>query len=238
MAVNAVVSTSICNTSCFNLHSLDLLNNTMSVVSLKAGSHLFWAGDSADRLYMVRSGLVRITKMSDEGRSLTMQLHQAGDLFGQMSPFHEAVESFNAEVIRDSEIAILHQKDLETLLRTHNELAVDFFKWSGLMTRIAESKFRDLLLFGKQGALCSLLIRLHNSFGIPEGDHTRIGLKINNSEMADMIAVTRESVNRMLSELKKADILQEDKGNIVIKNIGSLRQICHCENCPEEICRI
>ena len=106
------------------------------------------------------------------------------------------------------------------------------------MHRMTETKFRDLMMYGKPGALCSLLIRLSNSYGVPKGDHTVINYKINHAEMADMIGATRESVNRMLSDMKKEDAVEFHNGQIVIKDLPYLRDICHCEDCPKEICRM
>jgi CRP/FNR family transcriptional regulator len=109
------------------------------------------------------------------------------------------VQSFSAEVTADCEIDVIQQKDLEVLLWQHGDLAVEFMKWMGLMHRMTESKFRDLMMYGTPDALCSLLIRLSNSYGVPKGEYTLINYKINNTEMADMIGATRESVNRMLN---------------------------------------
>ncbi|MNG24736.1 Anaerobic regulatory protein [compost metagenome] len=96
------------------------------------------------------------------------------------------------------------------------------------------------MMYGKQGAFCSLLIRLSNSYGIPsdEHEHVLIDYKINNSELADMIGSTRENVNRMLSDMRKEEVLELQNGYIVIKNADYLRNVCHCENCPAEICRM
>jgi CRP-like cAMP-binding protein len=222
----------------FSTDNYQKLQSIMYPISVEAGSHLFWEHDPADRLYFLKSGMVRITKMTDEGRAFTLYLHQAGDMFGQVDPFLDSVQSFNAEVTKDSEIGIIQQKDLEVLLWQHGDLAVEFMRWMGLMRRMTETKFRDLIMFGKPGALCSLLIRLSNSYGIPHGAETIIDLKINNSEMADMIGATRESVNRMLSDMKKENVVMNYNGCIVIKDIDYLRSICHCENCPKEICRM
>lgn len=85
---------------------------------------------------------------------------------------------------------------------------------------------------------CSLLIRLSNSYGVLDGPDTLIGLKINNTEMADIIGATRESVNRMLSDMKKEEVVSFRSGHIVIQDMDYLRNVCHCENCPKEICRM
>ena len=104
---------------------------------------------------------------------------------------------------------------------------------------MTQTKFRDLMMFGKPGALCSTLIRLHNTYGEPREDGgVPIGKKLTNTELADMTGATRESVNRMLSDLKNAGVVTNDNGYIVIEDLQYLKDLCHCENCPVDICRI
>lgn len=226
------------NTDCFSEENLLKLKEIMYDHKIAAGSYLFWEGDAADKLYFIKQGRVKITKSSDEGKSFILYMYGDGDLFGQLDPFHNSLHNFNAEVIEDSVIGIIQQKDLETLLWQHGDLAIEFMKWMGLMHRMTQTKFRDLMMFGKPGALCSTLIRLSNSYGAREGNRIHITKKLTNSELADMIGATRESVNRMLSEFKKMNVISMDNNNLVIENIDYLKTICQCENCPKDMCRI
>ncbi|WP_281883599.1 Crp/Fnr family transcriptional regulator [Paenibacillus sp. YYML68] len=225
--------------SLFSEDNLNRLKTIMYAKQVNAGSFLFWEGDAANQLYYVKKGSVKISKTTDAGTKVTLYMHHAGDLFGQITPFQQSMLSYDAEVMEDAEIGVIQQKDLEVLLWQHGELAVDFMKWMGMMHQMTQTKFRDLMLYGKTGALCSLLIRLSNSYGSPQGDHIVIEKKLTNSEMAEMIGATRESVNRMLSDLRKNDVIAVEKsGQITIQDFVYLRDICHCENCPLEICRV
>lgn len=222
----------------FSPENLEKLKSIMYTKFVKADSYLFWDGDPADYLYYVKKGRVKITKTTDNGNKITLYLHYAGDMFGQIDPFQQSFQTFNAEVIEDAEFGIIQQKDLETLLWQHRDLAIEFMKWMGMTHRMTQTKFRDLLLYGKTGALCSLLIRLSNSYGVHSKNGIKIDMKFTNSEMAEMIGATRESVNRMLSDIRKEDAIIIENGTIVIKDIHYLRNICRCENCPKEICRL
>jgi CRP-like cAMP-binding protein len=232
------VTTQVSNTECFSEGSLEKLAGIMYETKVAAGAYLFWEGDAADKLYFLKEGRVKITKSNDEGKGFILYLHNAGDLFGQVDPFHNSVHSFNAEVMEEAIIGVIQQKDLEVLLWQHGELAVEFMKWMGLMHRLTQTKFRDLMMFGKPGALCSTLIRLCNSYGETTAEGIVITKKLTNSELADMIGATRESVNRMLSDLRKQDIISIENNQIIVKKLDYLQDICHCENCPKDMCRI
>lgn len=222
----------------FSPDSFSKLSSIMNNKTVMSGSYLFWEGEAADHLYYVKKGRVKLTKTTDSGNKMTLYLHHAGDLFGQMDPFQTNTQTFNAEVIEDAEFGIIEQKDLELLLWQHKDLAIAFMKWMGVMHRMTQSKFRDLMLYGKTGALSSLLIRLCNSYGVRHGNMIRIDKKMNNSEMAEMIGATRESVNRLLNDMRKEDVISIEHGTIYVKDLAYLRQICKCENCPLEVCRV
>ncbi|MFD0698202.1 Crp/Fnr family transcriptional regulator [Paenibacillus sp. GCM10027628] len=226
------------NTECFSAESLSKLQQIMYKMKVAAGAHLFWEGDPADKLIFIKSGRIKITKSSDEGRQFILYMYQEGDMFGQVDPFRQSLQVFNAEVIEESMVGVILQKDLEVLLWQHGDLAVEFMKWMGLVHRMTQTKFRDLMMFGKHGALCSLIIRLTNSYGIQQEGQTVITKKLTNTELADMIGATRESVNRMLSELRKTNAIKFDNGNLIVMNLEYLRDICHCESCPKDVCRL
>ncbi len=222
----------------FSPENFEKLTGIMYKKSAEAGSVLYWEGDKADKLYFLIKGRVKVTKSSDDGRTFTLSLHQAGDLFGQLDPFQDSEHACSAEMTEDGEIGILQRKDLEVLLWQHGDLAIEFMRWMGLAHRITQTKMRDLMMFGKPGALCSLLIRLSNSCGIEKNGKIRLDIRMSNSEMADMIGATRESVNRMLNDMKKEGVIEMDGGSITILNLAYLRGVCQCESCPKEICRM
>ncbi|UNK20351.1 Crp/Fnr family transcriptional regulator [Paenibacillus sp. N3/727] len=227
------------NTSCFSEQNLNRLLVSMKDRVIPEGSHLFWEGDFSDKLYYIKRGRIKLTKSTDEGKELILYMYQAGDMVGQADPFFSTKHSFSAEVLEESEVGVIEHKDLEILICQHCDFAIDFMKWMGIHHRITQTKFRDLMMYGKPGALSSTLIRLGNTYGEIQPDNSiLINKKITHTDLSNMIGATRESVNRMLSDLRKKEVVEYLSGMIVIKNLGALQEICHCELCPHEICRI
>jgi CRP-like cAMP-binding protein len=225
----------------FTGENLDNLKGIMYPKKVKAGSYLFWEGDQTRKLYYIRSGRVKLSKSTKEGKDLILSIMQEGDLVGEIDGYGEALHSCSAEVIEDADIGVIQQKDLEILLYQHGDFAIQFMKWMSLKNSTLQTKLRDLLLFGKNGALASILIRMSNTFGVMCADGIRLDLKLSNTEMADLIGSTRESVNRMLSALKDEGTISMSKGQIIIHKLENLRRVCNCPSypvCPKEICRL
>lgn len=225
-------------TAHFTEEQFRLLANLMQDRLFLADTYLFWEGDIAEHLFYVKSGHVILSKSTDDGKEFTMHNYEAGDLIGTANPIEVSRYSYTARVLKDAEIGIINPRELEPLLLQHSDLSLAFMKWMGFHHRLLQTRLRDLMLFGKTGALSSTLIRLSNSYGESRGDHIYIRHKITHSEISSMIGATRESVNRMLRELRLNGAIDYESGHIIIKDIEQLRAQCQCEYCPTQLCRV
>ncbi|WP_078595287.1 Crp/Fnr family transcriptional regulator [Evansella clarkii] len=207
-------------------------------IKVKSGTFLFYEGDYPDHVYLVRSGKVRLSKMTAEGREFSVHLKQRDELVGEVGLFNEMAISVSAEVIEDAVLVRFDRHTLEALFRENGEIAVAFMKWFARHTQSTQAKFRDLILCGKTGAFYSTLIRFSNSYGIQNDDGILINVQLTNQDIANYIGTTRESVNRMINDLKKTNIVSMREGHILLHDIQFLKDYLHCGDCPVEICTI
>jgi CRP/FNR family transcriptional regulator, cyclic AMP receptor protein len=226
------------NTVTFSEESFLKLKGIMYEHFIQKGSRVFLEGDPADKIYYLKSGAVRLKKVTNDGKDLSLYYYREGDLFGEFDQTSNKVCTFSAETTTDCTIGVIQQQDLEILMWQHGDLALDFMKWMGYMQRFTQLKLRDLMFYGKNGALASTLIRMSNTYGIQNGNTIHIVERFTNSEIASIIGATRETVNRMLAQLKKSKIISYDDGTITILDLEALKKICHCEECPAHICRL
>jgi len=226
------------NSTAFSSESLKKLQQIMYVQYWEANVNVFREGDASNSLYFVQSGKVKLTKLSEEGKDYIMSLFHAGDFFGQLDPSSVSIHPFSATTLEKCTIGVLQRGDLEVLLWQHGDLAIDYMNWMAFMHRLTQTKFRDLMMLGKPGALCSTLIRLSNTYGIKDENGIQIRMKLTNAELAHHIGCARESVNRMLGELKRAGAVQMNDGMITITDLPYLQSVCKCEMCSPELCRM
>jgi len=240
MSTTSLAQTTILthNSSFFTEESLSLLKQIMYPLQVNDQACLFREGDNSNKLYFIYSGRVKLTKLTDYGKEYIFSLYHSGDFFGQIDPLSDSTHTFSAFASEDCQIGVIQKTDLEVLLWQQGQLAIEFVRLMGYMHRITQTKVRDFTMFGKTGALSSLLIRLANSYGTLKNDGILITLKLTNAELSDFIGAARESVNRMLSEWKRLGLLSIHDGYITITDLKALQSICKCENCPVDICRV
>jgi len=217
----------------------ELLKNSSRKVRLSKGAFLFQEGQEAKEMYILLAGKVQISKMNAEGKELTLRLCTHNDIVGELTLFTvDPRYLFNAKIVESGEAAAINLEDLERVLFNNSKLAYEYMKWMNDHIRKTITKFRDLVLNGKKGALYSTLIRLCNSYGVLRPEGIYIDVSLTNQELANYCGTARESVSRMLGELRDEGVISVERKKIIVHNLSFLKTEIDCENCPIEYCNI
>lgn len=217
----------------------ELFESIYHLRSVKKGQFLFQEQEPAHELFLVKEGKVQVSKITSDGRELTLRLCSVGEIVGELSLYSNTNHhTQNAKVVEDGVVAVIYKEELESILAEQPALSSEFMKWLLLHYRKTNARFKDVIAHGKKGALYSTLIRLSNSYGMKRDDGILITHTFTNQELANFCGSSREVINRMLSDLKKNDTISMYEGKILIKNIESLRDEIGCEYCDTDICNI
>ena len=69
-------------------------------------------------------------------------------------------------------------------------------------------------------------------------DGIELNLHLTNQELANFCGTSREVINRMLSDLRKEEVISVDKGKITIHDLNYLKTEINCEDCPKDLCKM
>lgn len=217
----------------------ELLKFTEKKIKITKGDYLFQEGMTGEGIYIILSGKVQISKITSDGQELMFRICDKNDIVGETILFsYSPKHLLTAKILEDGEVALIRNDILENELFKNSALAFDFMKWMSDQYRKTQTKFRDLILHGKKGALYSTLIRMTNSYGVNKEDGILIDLPITNQDLGNFCGTSRESVNRALSELKKEGVISYSKGKITIHDLTFLKDAICCEDCPAIYCTI
>ncbi|AMA63436.1 Crp/Fnr family transcriptional regulator [Kurthia gibsonii] len=202
--------------------------------------HICTTGEAATHLYFVEKGRIAITKESVGGKELTLCIATKNDCIGESILFIPLITyPLSAKVLDCCTVFAISKEQLEHELSENLAALRECLTWIQIQRMREQTKLRDLLLYGKKGALSSTLIRLANSYGEKKTDKSiQISEKFTHSELASLCATSREVVNRLLQEFKKEKVISEENGYLTIHRLDYLQQFCECEQCVEFLCRI
>lgn len=217
----------------------ELLQIADRTIQVEKGTYLFREGQDAGELYLIISGKVQISKITSDGRELSLRICSENDICGELTLFTSSPKYLlSALILEDSKIACINKDTIEEKIFQNSALAFEFIKWMSDHFRKTQMKFRDLVLYGKKGALYSTLIRMTNSYGIEKKGGILIDLPLTNQELGNFCGTTRESTNHLLNELKREGIISIEKKKITIHDLQYLKNEIGCENCPAVYCSI
>lgn len=193
---------------------------------LAAGAFVYLKGDTAQSLYLLRSGLVKISVVWRDGREFILRLARPGELFGEASlsaPDHRE----HARALEPSEIVEIPAADLVTQVARDQDAAAALLKEFALGILEARRTAEGLAFAGTMERLCLVLVRLVNELGRPEGPATTISHYIRQEDIARMTGARREVVSGLLNRLRdKAVIGYSRKGTLNVDR-GALDRYVH-----------
>ncbi|MBX6323127.1 MAG: Crp/Fnr family transcriptional regulator [Rhodospirillaceae bacterium] len=197
------------------------------VLRVPKGALLFQQGDEGDSLYAVMDGLIRITVSGQGGRELIIGLFEPGDVFGEIALLDGLPRTASAEAEEDSTLLVIHRAPFLDLLEKESGLARHVIEL--LCERLRESTDRlgEYAFLNLRCRLAKKVQALAIAHGRHEPAGIRIDLKLSQTDIAQMLGVTREAVNKQLKAWCQDGLISLDRGYITVRDMQGLGAAAH-----------
>ncbi len=179
---------------------------------------IFFPGDPAEKVYLIRRGAVRLSRVYESGEEITVALLRENSLFGVLSlltgnrsdRFYHAVAFTKVDMVTAPAASVRQAIEDDT--------GVGLLLLQGLSSRIlqTETMIETLTHRDMSSRLVSFLLVLCRDFGIPEDKGITIDLKLSHQSIAEAIGSTRVTITRLLGDLRNSGLLKIDRKKITI----------------------
>ncbi len=187
------------------------LHDIVHVHRFHRGDYLFMEGQMREAVYFVDRGLVKIFKVDVEGREHIVNILGARSLFPHAGLFDDSAYPGTAEVLVDSTLFLIPMRSFEDLLRRYPEMMQKMIRALGHVIVQLQEKVQQLSVFDAKGRVMALLAHFIEEYGHKQVDGIHVNIPVTHTEMAQMIALSRESVNRIWNELRREGVLTGNK---------------------------
>ncbi|MDD3223271.1 MAG: Crp/Fnr family transcriptional regulator [Clostridium sp.] len=191
----------------------------------RSGDIIFNEGDKGKALFFVKHGKVKIFKTSLDGREITLNILGDNSIFAEVTLFNNTDYPATVEAIEDSEIGIILNHDIENLILNNNHLALEIIKVLSKRLYRSQMSVRDMAFSDTYIRIIKVLIDLSKRHSINTKKGTQIDLSITRQDIANMVGTSRETVSRVISSLKKDNIINTSSKKIIISDIEKLNSI-------------
>jgi CRP/FNR family transcriptional regulator, cyclic AMP receptor protein len=193
--------------------------------TLPAGAILFVEGQNPRGMFVICSGRVNLSTTSKEGKLLLLRTAAAGEAIGLSASISGLGYEVTAETATDCQVSFVDLNHVLELMQSQSEFGMQAARSLSHGFHEAYRDIRDLMLSKTSaGKLARLLL---SQLPVPDlpGPEIRIPSSMTHEEMAHRIGASRETVTRLLTNLKKKHLIRLDGPTLVIRDRTALEAL-------------
>ena len=187
------------------------------------GRIIFVEGEPGEAVYFLREGRVKISKQSDDGREQILHFIHPGEMFAEVVLFDGGDYPATAEAVEDSKIGLIKNLEMERITLDNPGIALGILKIMSRRLRMAQKQINDLALMDTSRRMASTLLFLAAEQGTSCDRGLAIDISLTNQDLASMIGTSRETANRILSDMRRQKALEIDRKQIIITDMKRLK---------------
>jgi len=184
---------------------------------------IYLPGDPGRSLFFVHGGRVKVSKVTRDGKSLTLAYHGPAELFGDSCLLDGGPRTEMAEAVENVLLSEIDRMHYEELIHSHPQLGLAMTRLMIARRRELENKVEALVFRDVSSKLAELLVKLGNEYGVDDARGTLVALKITHQELANLIGSTRETVSLTLSTFKRKKLIQTEGRKVIISDSEALK---------------
>ena len=194
------------------------IHDPIDQYTLPVSAILYRAGDEGERLYTIRSGILKLVQYLPDGSQRIVRLIRTTDVTGLECLLGEPYRH-DAVVLQETEVCSLPVKVVEDLSRENPTLHRELLsRWQRALNE-ADAWLTELSTGSARQRVARLLLRLaHDS-------HTSECQLFDREDMGAMLGITTETASRTIAEFKRKSLLAETRPNQFLLDIPNLRRI-------------
>ena len=168
----------------------------------KKGQEVFSQGQQAQKMFLMKGGRVKLSKLTESGDEITLDIRKAGDFLGEAMLLEDTLYPLSATCLEDTLICGFDKPSFEKLVLDHPNIGLQVIK--NLSRRIdwLTSRVGSLSLSNLEDRLYHVLSQVAQEHGVQERQGYSIQFPLTHEELGFLVGAHRVSVTRALKSLK------------------------------------
>jgi CRP/FNR family transcriptional regulator len=189
--------------------------------------HVFLQGEPAATLFIVKSGRVKVTRHSPDGKDVLLRVCSEGQMLGNVGVFDGNGYLASAQAVEPTSTFCLSRKDcLDTIDRcppfAHAVIADLSRRLRGATDLIC-----SLAVDRAEQRIARALLRLAAGSGQSVGDGVMIEMPLTRQDVADMTGTTVETAIRTMSRFRQQGLIESQRRRVVLSDLKQLQSIAY-----------
>ncbi|UCZ53967.1 Crp/Fnr family transcriptional regulator [Bacillus shivajii] len=184
---------------------LQLIKEAKNSRKYKKGEYIFREGDPSESLYIIHQGLIKLSKISQDGKEQIIRLLFPGDFFGEFALVHNKNHYANAEVLQDTVVCTVEKQGFIRTMELNPNMTLRFIDTLNDRIFYADEWVSSMSLLEVDQRLARVLL-LFNEKVNPDND--TFSLPISKKDTASLIGTTPETLSRKLVQFVSQQMIK------------------------------
>jgi CRP-like cAMP-binding protein len=190
----------------------------------RRGQLIVSQGDPGDCLFVIASGLVKVTVSSPDGEEMVLITLSEGETFGELALVDGGPRSASVEALEPTDVLILFRKAFFELVVERPGIVEGLLHSLGSLIRRLTDQTADFVFLDLHGRVAKLLLSILAERGIPGDGVASVELPFTQTEIANMVGGSRQSVNQILRSFEDAGHIEITGHTVRLLRLDALRR--------------
>ncbi len=182
-------------------------------------------GAKGSGMMAVVSGRVKISTVSSEGKEVILDFINPGEVFGEIALLDSRERTADAIAMEPSEVLVLERRDFLPFLERNPGTCIKLLSLLCSRLRQTNELIEDSLFLNVESRLAKRLLHYARKDGRSTPEGILVPLKLSQREIAALIGVTRESVNKQLSIWQDEGWVKVSRGSVLVQDPDALDRL-------------
>ncbi|MEO8770227.1 MAG: Crp/Fnr family transcriptional regulator [Ferruginibacter sp.] len=199
---------------------LNEASELMKVKTVYRGETIDYGVGDYSKIYLLIKGKIKITLSDDMDNELIKDILTAPDIFGDLSlDGSPSCDEFAQALTANTVVCFFNVNDFKKLLQDNVMLAMNYANTVNNKLKKLESRHSDLVFHDAKARLIRFIKNWARTDGNRIGDKIILNNYLTHSDIAGVIATSRQSVNVLFNELRDAGMLIYDRKKIQLNDL-------------------
>lgn len=190
----------------------------------KKGQVILRTDETPNGVYYIEKGYVKVYSLTENGSEKDKNFYKPGEIFPLIWTFGSIEQTVYFEAIDDVIVKRIPKQEFLDFIETDKKILLDIINRIILIFIVYSDRIDTLGYTKTYARLISLLLSLAKRYGKKYGKNILLEVPIGHKEIANSIAMTRETASRELEKLTKKGIISQNSHLIVINDIKKLKR--------------
>lgn len=183
---------------------------------------IYFPDEPSNTIYFLKEGKIKISRITDDGRTTTLDLLGPGEIFGESALLGQDTHTNMAEAMEDAVVCAINKDMFEKMLEKNPKVNRSINKFIGFRMRKIQAHVEDLVFKNARERIEAFLKRYAKSFGKKMIDGIRVRPFLAHQEIANLTATARQTVNAVLNELVDEGKIKYNRRYFHVKDLSWL----------------